>query len=540
MGEVSETGGIATDSAGNAYLTNQIRNAVQVYAANGTFVREFSIDQAVGDGRKSIPEGVTVDGSGRIFVADAERTTVLAFTSAGRFVRRVGGREIRSVGDLAVDDAGRIYAADPSRRKIHVFKNNGRFVRSIGGKSSLASLEGIDVAAAGDIYAVDWQRNRIRRFSPSGRLAATLKPADARMQPADVSVGANATAFVVDAHGFVVQILDANGNTTGSFSTVDLQSRIDLGPDGSVYVAQGTYNLATRYSAAGAQLATFGRHVDNPADVGGVKDIAEDVTGGVTVANEMNGTIELFNGGGTLVSAISGPAGPQGDAFSPRSLAINDAGGIAAVSVQDAAFPGDKDQYVAEFDLLGNLISNVRIGPYDEGVPLYKIVAYDNARTMTMIDLAAGAIESFTVVSGSLIAAPPKFCGRGTRYTTLAALVELGGDVIFANHKPGRRHVYRLRDGSGTPARIDRLGRKYRNWQYTDIAQDGSGNIYLLSRKKNRILKLGANGRLKTTIKGSSRSKPGSKTLGHVFAIAVAPDGEVFTADEFGVKMLSE
>ena len=121
-GEFSHPRGIACDSTGNVYVTDYGNDRIQVFTAEGKFLRIFAMGM---EGMKC----VTVDTSGVVYVSEINHHHVSVFTSEGQFVTSFGSGwgdgegqgEFNCPYGLAVDDSGVVYVCDMLNNRVQVF-----------------------------------------------------------------------------------------------------------------------------------------------------------------------------------------------------------------------------------------------------------------------------------------------------------------------------------------------------------------------------------------------------------------------------------
>jgi len=176
-GGMDSPSGLGTDSAGNVYVADSGNNRVDVFTAQGAFLRAFgeevnatdhsdfctaasSCEEGAGSGAAGAmyrPYDVKVAPNGQLVVSDDENNRIDVFTTAGGFVRAFGKEVNPSGGDvcttasgcqagtsaadagafesataIAVDAANGIYVADSSASRISQFAIDGNFIRAFG------------------------------------------------------------------------------------------------------------------------------------------------------------------------------------------------------------------------------------------------------------------------------------------------------------------------------------------------------------------------------------------------------------------------
>ncbi len=128
-GQLHDPEHIACDSTGNVYVADRINHRIQVFTAEGKFLRVIAAGAAGrhgGGGKEQswYPFGVAVDSSGRVYVSDNH---VSVFTLEGQFVTSFGSfgsepGQFRSPRGLAVDSNGVCYVCDQYNHHVQLFK----------------------------------------------------------------------------------------------------------------------------------------------------------------------------------------------------------------------------------------------------------------------------------------------------------------------------------------------------------------------------------------------------------------------------------
>lgn len=84
-GDFSLPTNVAVDKEGNVYVTDTLNNRVEIFDADGNFIREFG-KGGDGPGRFARPKGVAIDSDGHIWVADEVQSRVQVFDQEGRLL----------------------------------------------------------------------------------------------------------------------------------------------------------------------------------------------------------------------------------------------------------------------------------------------------------------------------------------------------------------------------------------------------------------------------------------------------------------------
>jgi len=253
-GQFSTPRGVAVDPAtGNVFVVDSGNNRVQQFsvsssageAPQGTFVSQFG-GAGAGAGQLSAPQGIAVDSSGNVFVTDQTNRRVDVFSTAGSFEGAFGwgvvsgdtstagldfcttatgcqaglsgpgsGEFGTAIGYPAIDPtSGDVYVADPANQRVQQFSvtvaggavTGVSFVKAFGGAGTATSQFGsgsptrVAVDSTGDVYAVDNGNARVEKFDSLGNPIAIFGSAQlsGAPSPTDVAVDpANGHVFVV-------------------------------------------------------------------------------------------------------------------------------------------------------------------------------------------------------------------------------------------------------------------------------------------------------------------------------------------------------
>ena len=220
---------VPVDSAigknGTLYMVNrsqqQVARGVRVTMCNtdGEYFGTFG-SFGEGDGQFTSPSGIAIDSQGRVYVTDEHLHRVVVFDSGGRFLSKFGAPgiedgELDTPSGIAIDSQDNLYVADTYNNRIQKFKADGQFQLSFGSQDGLRLPWGVAVDANDDVYVADWGNDRIQKFSSGGDHLATFGASgdgDGEFyRPSGVAVDADGFIYVADWGNERVQVLDPNG-----------------------------------------------------------------------------------------------------------------------------------------------------------------------------------------------------------------------------------------------------------------------------------------------------------------------------------------
>ncbi len=298
--------GVATDGAGNVYVTDQNNDTIRKVTPAGvvtTLAGQAGISGSA-DGTGSAaqfnhPTGIALDLAGNLYVADATNFTIRKVTSSGTVTTLAGlagssgsadgtgsAARFALLGGLAVDVAGNVYVADSQTiRKVTpagvVTTLAGQFVDGasdpeVDGNGNAARFQGasgIALDSSGNVYVSDRFGCTIRKVTPAGfvttiagtagivgysdltGIAATFD------NPLGLAVDGSSNIYVLDSGNETLRRITPAGVVTtvagypGSFGAQDASgsavrffnpSGIALDGQGNVYVADTRNNTVRR------------------------------------------------------------------------------------------------------------------------------------------------------------------------------------------------------------------------------------------------------------------------------------------------------
>jgi DNA-binding beta-propeller fold protein YncE len=336
----------------------------------------------LGDGVFRFPQAIAVTpGGGTVFAGDQSSSVVQAFTAGGTPKFTVGFQSTRGepgrlgvIGGVATDRSGHLYVLDSQNERVQVFSATDGHVITQFGDSSVFDLLGGNPATIGGgrsasgiavsqapggppiAYVADQGHERVARFVLD---PTTLQPAGAPSfsavdlsAPQGVAVDpAGARVYVADDDHHRVVVLRADTlellGAVGTFGSGpgQLQNPYDVAVDAHdpsrLFVADNQNHRVDVFDATTLGfLGTLGAYgygpgTGNMAVVRSVGALTDVPGGGVDVADTANDRIQAFGADGAL-QAIWGISGRGPGYFTrPRGAAFAPDGGIAVADSFD-------------------------------------------------------------------------------------------------------------------------------------------------------------------------------------------------------------
>ena len=273
-GQFNYPKGMAVDEKGRVYVADSYNHRVQVFDANGRFLRQWG-SQGNEAGQFQEPWGIAVGADGTVYVADTWNHRIQKFDAEGKWLQQWGtfgdtGGVLGATGvfygprDLAVEANGGVLVSDTGNKRILRFTTEGQFVGQWGGEGAMGGQfrepVGVALDSMGNIYVADTWNQRIQKFDASFTLVAqwpvlgwegesvTNKPYLTVDGRGNVYVSGPDYHWVVrvDAAGQVDAVWGQYGSDLRSFN---MPSGIAVGPKGEVYVLDSANHRVLQFAA---------------------------------------------------------------------------------------------------------------------------------------------------------------------------------------------------------------------------------------------------------------------------------------------------
>ncbi len=125
-GDFAKPTNVAVDQDGNLFVTDTLNDRVEVFDADGQFIRAFG-KNGDGPGYFARPKGIAVDSDGHVWVADAMQNRVQVFDREGRLLIWIGAPgllpgQFSAVAGLTIDKQNRVFTTEQYPGRVQMFQ----------------------------------------------------------------------------------------------------------------------------------------------------------------------------------------------------------------------------------------------------------------------------------------------------------------------------------------------------------------------------------------------------------------------------------
>ncbi len=207
--------GIAFDTGGNIYVSEEWNHRIQIFNSNGAYQNTLGTGLGTGPYQFKYPDGVAVDGSGNIYVVDSGNHRVQIYDSNRTYVATMGitgvsgsdNSHFNKPMDVDVDASGNIYVADTWNNRVQKFNSSRVWQMTL---DQFWGPTGVAIDLQGNIYVADMWNNRVQVYSGNGIYMTTIggsfgSQVDQFRYPTGVEVDAEGNVYIADKDNHRIQ-----------------------------------------------------------------------------------------------------------------------------------------------------------------------------------------------------------------------------------------------------------------------------------------------------------------------------------------------
>ncbi|MEC7836887.1 MAG: NHL repeat-containing protein [Chloroflexota bacterium] len=181
LGEFRWPTGMAADSDGNVYVSDEQNNRINIFTHEGEPIKHWG-EFGNREGQLNGPSGIAFDKEQNLFVADHLNNRIQKFTKDGEFIMSfgdVGEETLKMPWGICVGHDNSVYVADWANDRILKYDSSGSYVNGFGtsgsGNGQFKNPSGVAVDTDGYIYVTDWGNERLVILDESGNFVETLR-----------------------------------------------------------------------------------------------------------------------------------------------------------------------------------------------------------------------------------------------------------------------------------------------------------------------------------------------------------------------------
>jgi DNA-binding beta-propeller fold protein YncE len=253
-GSFQQPRGLGLDAARNLYVADTENGRVQVFAPNGTLIRE--IKPASGRDSFRFPRAVAITpGNDQIFIIDELDYRVFIFGMDGRQTqiwdrRRKATDASVIAGRMVINAAGQIFVSEPNAHRVCVYSKSLAYMGSFSADGGMGSPSGLALMPDRGLAVLDYAQCKVHLLDESGRIKASYGRrgggAGEFSVPRDMCVDPGGTVYVADTLNHRIQVLGPNGQPTAVFSQKGKQDGEVAGPEGIVWAPDDLLYVSDR------------------------------------------------------------------------------------------------------------------------------------------------------------------------------------------------------------------------------------------------------------------------------------------------------
>jgi streptogramin lyase len=279
--------GVAIDSSGNAWVTNESGSLLSVFNPTGSAITGEAVTT-------SGARGITIDGNGNVWVANTGANNVLEITSGGALAATVTSG-MATPFDVAADARGNIWVANFNGNNVLEVDNSGNLQNTLTAGGVISLPRAVAVDPSGNVWICNSGAGTMTEYSKTAALINAGYSDNALQGPAAVATDSAGNAWVAGAGGPELSGFNAAGGVAGSapvFSVLNQPAGVAVDGAGTIWVTNSTAtgSVSEFQAATGTTVNAALGSLNTPVE------IAVDRSGNLWTANSGDNSVSIFVG----------------------------------------------------------------------------------------------------------------------------------------------------------------------------------------------------------------------------------------------------
>ncbi len=239
-GDLNQPADVFVNSLGDIYVTDALNQRICVYAPDGSF--KFAFGEKTHDDELdhpspssfSLPFTLFIDRQDQVYVTDIKNHDIQVFKADGTFIRRItvntgdGKEELRANGIYVLDD-GKMVLTDTGNHRVLLVSADGKILMSAGtqgmGKDQLLYPDEVTVTKDNIICVVDVINCRIQQINMDGEFVHTFgqvgQSAGTFARPKAITIDDTGNIWVSDGMSSMIQKFTPDGTVKSAIGTLE-------------------------------------------------------------------------------------------------------------------------------------------------------------------------------------------------------------------------------------------------------------------------------------------------------------------------------
>ena len=232
--------GIAIDSSGNVWVTNQGSDNVTEFSSAGALIETYTVGSA--------PTGIAIDGSGNVWVVNQDSDSVTELSSAGAVL----GTFIVSTSPsgIAIDGSGNIWLTSQDSDNVTELSSAGAV---LGTFTVSTNPTGIAIDGSGNIWLTNQGSDSVTELSSAGVVLGTFTVST---DPTGIAIDGSDNIWVVSSTNNNATEFGSSGVLKGTYAVGSKPYGIAIDGSGNVWVANWGDNTVTEFVGIASQVET--------------------------------------------------------------------------------------------------------------------------------------------------------------------------------------------------------------------------------------------------------------------------------------------